>query len=66
MASGRLQAAFNASTKFVLSRPLFYRNLGALQAGFCTSSNKTAAIKNVTVFGGGLMGGGIAQVFTSY
>lgn len=45
----------------VLNRPFFGRNLVALQACFSTSSSRDA-INNVTIFGGGLMGGGIAQV----
>lgn len=34
--------------------------------GFATSQNLNAAIKNVTIIGGGLMGSGIAQVRFSH
>jgi len=59
LANSGLRAALGA-TKF-LNRPILVRNSVVLQAAFSTSSTRDA-ISNVTVFGGGLMGAGIAQV----
>jgi hypothetical protein len=51
--------SLRASRQFVLVRKAF---VPAMASCFSTSSERFAAVKNVTVIGSGLMGSGIAQV----
>ena len=51
--------SLRSSRQFVLVKKAF---VPAIASCFSTSSERFAAVKNVTVIGSGLMGSGIAQV----